>query len=48
MTDGNFRNMPVLNEDGTLAGMVTIRDVVKKRLAELEYEALRMKQMIVG
>ncbi|MCA8882474.1 MAG: CBS domain-containing protein [Rhodobacteraceae bacterium] len=47
MTDGNFRHMPVV-ENGKLAGMVSIRDVVRKRLSELEYEALRLKQMIVG
>jgi len=47
MTDGRFRHMPVM--DGTkILGMVTIGDVVNFRLAELEYEALRLKQMIVG
>lgn len=48
MTDGNFRHMPVVGSDGKLAGLVSIRDVVRVRLGELEYEALRMKQMIVG
>jgi len=48
MTDGNFRHMPVVDDDGRLAGLVSIRDVVRMRLTELEYEALRMKQMIVG
>lgn len=47
MTDGRFRHMPVLT-DGDLKGMITIGDVVNFRLNELEYEALRMKQMIVG
>lgn len=47
MTDGKFRHMPVLR-DGKLCGMITIGDVVNYRLKELEYEALRMKQMIVG
>jgi CBS domain-containing protein len=47
MTEGKFRHMPV--QDGTvLCGMITIGDVVNFRLTELEYEALRMKQMIVG
>lgn len=47
MTEGRFRHMPV--QDGTtLCGMITIGDVVNFRLTELEYEALRMKQMIVG
>lgn len=47
MTDGRFRHMPVLRGD-SLCGMITIGDVVNFRLKELEYEALRMKQMIVG
>lgn len=47
MTDGNFRHMPVI-EDGAMAGLISIRDVVKHRLIELEYDALRMRQMIVG
>jgi len=47
MTDGNFRHMPVIS-DGKMAGLISIRDVVKHRLIELEYDALRMRQMIVG
>ncbi|NVO56256.1 CBS domain-containing protein [Rhodobacteraceae bacterium B1Z28] len=47
MTEGRFRHMPVL-KDGNLHGVITIGDVVHFRLNELEYEALRMKQMIVG
>ncbi|WP_271948907.1 CBS domain-containing protein [Ruegeria faecimaris] len=47
MTEGRFRHMPVLS-DGHLRGVITIGDVVHFRLKELEYEALRMKQMIVG
>ncbi|CUK11776.1 CBS domain-containing protein [Shimia thalassica] len=47
MTEGKFRHMPVM--DGTsLVGMITVGDVVNFRLTELEYEALKMKQMIVG
>ncbi len=47
MTEGRFRHMPVMS-DGNLRGVITIGDVVHFRLKELEYEALRMKQMIVG
>ena len=47
MTEGRFRHLPVL-KDGKLCGVITIGDVVHFRLKELEYEALRMKQMIVG
>ena len=47
MTDGKFRHLPVV-EDGKLLDMISLGDVVKYRLRELEYESLRMKQMIVG
>lgn len=47
MNEGRFRHMPVLDE-GKLCGMLTIGDVVNYRLNELEYEALQLKQMIVG
>ncbi|MEM6636228.1 MAG: CBS domain-containing protein [Pseudomonadota bacterium] len=47
MTEGRFRHMPIM-DNGKLAGMVTIGDVVTYRLNELEHEALQLKQMIVG
>lgn len=37
MTDGRFRHLPVLR-DGELAGIVSIGDIVKKRIDELETE----------
>lgn len=47
MNDGRFRHMPVL-DGGKLCGMISIGDVVNHRLVQLEWEALQMKQMIVG
>lgn len=47
MTDGRFRHMPVVDDDG-LVGMLTIGDVVNYRLVALEHEALQLKQLIVG
>ena len=47
MSEGRFRHMPVIN-NRSLWGMTTIGDLVQFRLKELEYEALQMKQMIVG
>ncbi|MFW2542002.1 CBS domain-containing protein [Primorskyibacter sp. 2E107] len=47
MTDGRFRHMPVMDE-GFAIGMITIGDVVNYRLTALEYEALKLKQLIVG
>ncbi|WP_180966687.1 CBS domain-containing protein [Cohaesibacter celericrescens] len=47
MTDGHFRHMPVV--DGTrLAGVISIRDIVLHRVTEVEYENLRLKQLMVG
>ncbi|MEM1232576.1 MAG: CBS domain-containing protein [Pseudomonadota bacterium] len=47
MTEGRFRHMPVVDGDEPI-GMVTIGDVVQYRLAEVEQEALQLKQMVVG
>ena len=47
MTDGRFRHMPV-TENGAIIGMISIGDVVNYRLQALEYEALQIKQLIVG
>lgn len=47
MTEGRFRHMPVI-KNGTLTGMITIGDVVNHRLRELEYETVKLKQIIVG
>ena len=47
MTDGRFRHMPVMQE-GQLVGLISIGDVVNFRLTALEYEALQLKQLIVG
>ena len=47
MTDGRFRHLPVL-KDGKLCGLVSIGDIVRHRMLEMEYENLKMKQAIVG
>jgi CBS domain-containing protein len=38
MTDQRIRHLPVVDEDGGLAGIVSIGDVVKHRLGQLESE----------
>jgi CBS domain-containing protein len=38
MTDHRVRHVPVVDEDGLLVGIVSIGDVVKTRLSELEGE----------
>ena len=45
MTDGKFRHVPVV-EDGQLAGIVSIGDVVKARLGELENEQDALREYI--
>ena len=47
MSNGRFRHMPVMEGD-KLVGMITIGDVVNFRLNQLEFEALQLKQLIVG
>jgi CBS domain-containing protein len=47
MTDGNFRHLPVL-EDGVLRAVVSISDVVKFRLAEIEMEKGALEDMVKG
>ena len=38
MTERRIRHVPVVNADGALAGIVSIGDVVKSRISELEGE----------
>lgn len=45
MTDGRFRHVPVL-DGGKLAGIVSIGDVVKYRLAEMESEQQALREYI--
>lgn len=45
MTANKFRHLPVL-EAGDLIGIVSIGDVVKMRLAELEYEQTALRDYI--
>jgi CBS domain-containing protein len=45
MTDRRIRHLPVV-ESGHLAGLVSIGDLVKRRIAEAEQEALALKDYI--
>lgn len=45
MTAGRFRHLPVVEKD-TLVGLVSIGDIVKNRVAEVELEANAMKQYL--
>jgi CBS domain-containing protein len=45
MTEGRFRHLPVM-VDGKLVGVVSVGDVVKQRLGELEAEAGALRSYI--
>jgi CBS domain-containing protein len=45
MTQGKFRHLPVI-EQGRLAGIVSIGDVVKHRLQEMEHEQSALRDYI--
>lgn len=45
MTEGKFRHLPV-TDDGQLVGIISIGDVVKYRLTELEFEHGAMRDYI--
>jgi CBS domain-containing protein len=46
MTQGRFRHVPVL-EDGSLVGIVSIGDIVKHHIAEVEMEVTAMRGYFV-
>ncbi|WP_431280552.1 CBS domain-containing protein [Humitalea sp. 24SJ18S-53] len=45
MTDRRIRHLPVL-EDGRLVGMVSIGDLVKVRMGEIEQEAAALREFV--
>lgn len=47
MTGGRFRHIPVV-ERGRLVGIISIGDVVKTRIAQVEQEAEQIKAYIAG
>ncbi|MEH6721661.1 MAG: CBS domain-containing protein [Aurantimonas endophytica] len=47
MTEGRFRHLPVC-ENGKLAGIISIGDVVKRRIEDVEREAAEMREYIAS
>jgi len=47
MTDGKFRHVPVV-EQGRLVGIVSIGDVVKHRVQQIERETAEMREYILS
>jgi CBS domain-containing protein len=48
MTERRIRHIPVLDGEGRLSGLVSIGDVVKHRLDEIQLEAESMREYISG
>ncbi len=46
MTERRFRHLPVLDEQGRLLGIVSIGDIVKYRIAEIQQTADALKDYI--
>jgi CBS domain-containing protein len=47
MTDGKFRHVPVVDQSQQLVGIVSIGDVVKHRLGEMERDSAAMRDYIL-
>jgi len=45
MTQGRFRHVPVI-EEGSLVGIISIGDVVKHHIAEVEMEVTAMRDYL--
>jgi CBS domain-containing protein len=45
MTEGKFRHLPVV-EQGRLAGIISIGDIVKSRVQEMEQESAALRDYI--
>src|SRR4051812_15815907 len=48
MTDRRIRHIPVVEKDGRLCGMISIGDVVKQRLDDIQGEANALREYVTG
>lgn len=48
MTEKRIRHVPVVDDDGALAGLVSIGDVVKSRIDQLEEDRVQLEHYITG
>ena len=48
MTDRRIRHLPVVSREGELCGMVSIGDLVKHKISEVEAEAQTLKNYIAA
>lgn len=48
MTERHFRHLPVLNEDGSIAGMISIGDLVKETISSQRFLIEELERYISG
>lgn len=48
MTEGRFRHLPVVGDDGRMVGVVSIGDAVAARLAQLSADREALQDMVMG
>ena len=48
MTNRRIRHIPVVEKDGQLCGMISIGDVVKQRLDDIEGEAAALREYVTS
>jgi len=48
MSQGRFRHLPVVDQAGNMVGLISIGDVVKTQLSQLEMEKDALQGMIMG
>lgn len=48
MTEGRMRHLPVVDEEGLLVGLVSIGDVVKSHIDDLEVQAESLQEYVTG
>ena len=48
MTEKHFRHLPILNEDGSLAGIVSIGDLVKETISSQQFLIAELERYIAG
>jgi CBS domain-containing protein len=48
MTEKRFRHLPVLNEDNSIAGMISIGDLVKETISSQQFLITQLERYIAG
>ncbi|HEX6736620.1 MAG TPA: CBS domain-containing protein [Azonexus sp.] len=48
MTEKRFRHLPVLNDDGTVAGLISIGDMVKETISSQQFLIDELERYIAG